>query len=339
VLLNPDQIRVGIVGYGKMGRLRRRSIDDNPNSILVAVCDPAVARDTNLSPPRVDSLHQLLNADLDALVVCVPNDQAARSVIYGLEHGMHVFCEKPPGRNLDEVAAVMRVAKSTPELKLMYGFNHRWHASVQKALEVADSGRLGRLISINGVYGKPTPSKDWRTNRTRSGGGILLDQGIHMLDLMRLFAGEFSVVASQVFATDPEIQVEDNALALMRTESGVVANLHSSATLQHHCFRLELSFQSGALHLDGLLTQSGNYAPERLTVIAEKSTSHSFSVDNSFDKELGAFFDAVHNDKEVVCGTPEDAFLSMELVYRIYCACPVWQERFALTATPREIWT
>src|SRR5262249_3555902 len=154
--------------------------------------------------------------------------------IAGLEAGLHVFCEKPPGRTVEDIALVRAVEARHTELKLMYGFNHRYHESVKDALQMIRSGQMGKIINMRGVYGKAQlitfNQTDWRTKRAVAGGGVLLDQGIHLVDLMRLFAGDFPHVHSIVSNGHWGFDVEDNAYALMQTAQGIVATLHSSAT-------------------------------------------------------------------------------------------------------------
>jgi predicted dehydrogenase len=238
---------------------------------------------------------------------------------------------------LDELAAILSVAAQRPELKLMFGFNHRYHGSVQKALEVHQSGRLGRLLTLRGVYGKPGhDSDDWRRSRALAGGGILLDQGIHMLDLMRLFAGEFEQVQSQVSASSADAEVEDVALALMRTQSGVMASFYSSAIEARHRFTLELGYSRGEIILDGILSESMRYAPETVAITGASAEQIEFTKDGSFASEVEAFASSVHNNSVVTGGGAQDAYAAMALVYRIYCADPVWREQWNLDDEPRE---
>ena len=188
------KLRVGIAGYGVVGKRRRHFIDQHPNLQTVAVCD----RDFKAAGTLDDgvlaytSYADLIANPLDAIFVCMTNDIAPTVTIAGLEHGMHVFCEKPPGRTVEDVERVMNCEARHADLKLMYGFNHRYHDSVRKALEIVRSGEFGDVLNIRGVYGKSKfisfgAHSDWRVERDIAGGGILLDQGIHMVDLIRLF--------------------------------------------------------------------------------------------------------------------------------------------------------
>ena len=211
----------------------------------------------------------LLGEALDVLFVCLPNYLAPEVTMAGLERGLHVFCEKPPGRTVADIASVIECERRHPGLKLMYGFNHRYHDSVRDALKLIQSGELGKVINLRGVYGKSKMIRfdsDWRTVRAMSGGGILLDQGIHMVDMMRLFAGEFTEIHSFVSNDYWHHDVEDNAYALMRTADGVVAMLHSSATQWRHRFHLDITLARGMISLAGILSSTKSYGAETITV-------------------------------------------------------------------------
>lgn len=344
------RLRVGIAGYGVVGRRRREVIDQHPALHTVAVCDRTFGGDGKLEDgvPFCADYRRLLGQKLDILFVCLSNDMAAQVTIAGLEAGLHVFCEKPPGRDLAEVARVVACERRRSGQKLKYGFNHRYHDSVQDALAISQSGELGRLINLRGVYGKSSIinfESDWRTKRTISGGGILLDQGIHMVDLLRLFAGEFvqyhSFIANDFWHHD----VEDNAYALMRTAGGIVAMLHSTATQWRHRFHLEMSHEKGTIVLAGLLTGSKSYGAETLTVARRtehdkgdpKEQTTRYNSDPSWAREVAEFAEAISLDAPIVSGTSDDALRTMETVYRIYCADPAWRERFGLSdSVPKE---
>ena len=149
-------MRIGIAGYGVVGRRRQVCISETDGMALVAVCDHRhPGRESLEDDVAFHGTYQgLLSEDLDALFVCMSNDMAAEVTIAGLERGLHVFCEKPPARSMEELERVIRTEREHPRLKLMYGFNHRYHESVEDALRIVDSGELGEVISLRGVYGK-----------------------------------------------------------------------------------------------------------------------------------------------------------------------------------------
>lgn len=338
-------IRVGIAGFGVVGKRRRDCIARHPGMELVAVCDQTFEGEGEL-PDGVRyyrGYQRLLSEKLDALVVCMTNDVAAEVTIAGLEAGLHVFCEKPPGRNVEDIVRVIEHEKRHPSLKLMYGFNHRYHDSVQEALRILHSGELGKVINMRGVYGKAKlitfNQPDWRTRREIAGGGVLLDQGIHMVDLMRLFAGEFTEVHSFISNSHWGYSVEDNAYALMKTADGVVGMLNSSATQWRHRFHLDINLERGSLILGGILSGTKSYGAETLTVVQAdpdndagdpKEQVTRYNKDPSWDEEVVSFANAILNDQPVQSGTSDDALHTMQLVFKIYHADPVWRETYQI---------
>ena len=330
-------LRVGIAGYGIVGKRRRHFIDLHAALQTVAVCDRTLAAaGTGADGVRHHLTYEtLLNETLDVLFVAMPNDMAAEVTLAGLERGLHVFCEKPPGRTTDEVRRVIEAERIRPHLVLKYGFNHRYHDSVKDALRILRSGELGTIVNMRGVYGKSKiiPFEGgWRAERRLAGGGILLDQGIHMLDLMRLFAGEFVEVKSFVSNDYWRHDVEDNAFALMKDSSGRVSMLHSSATQWQHRFSLDVACREGFLELSGILTGSQSYGEERLTVGRRNESMKGcdrqevirYADDHSWRDEIAEFALAVTGGPPVEHGRSADALASMELVFRIYGADASW---------------
>ncbi len=345
-----DRLRAGIAGYGVVGKRRRKFIDQHPLLKTVAVSDRIFERKGVLPDgiPYYANYHGLLRERLDLLFVCLPNDLAPEVSIAGLERGFHVFCEKPPGRDLGDVLRVMQCQKKHPGQKLMYGFIHRYHDSVRDAMRIVRSGELGPIITMRGIYGKSkiiSFDSDWRTKRALAGGGILLDQGIHMVDMLRLFAGDFTEVHSFVSNSYWKHDVEDNAYALMRTAGGVVAMLHSSATQWRHRFHLEIALWRGTIILSGILSGSKSYGAETITVVHASEDDGGdpleittrYNQDNSWRDEIAEFAEAVVNDKPITNGSALEALKTMHLVYRIYCADPAWSQQFNLSdAIPEE---
>ena len=336
-------LKVGIAGFGVVGKRRKDCIDRHPHLHVVAVCDQNFDGE-GVFPDGIryhQDYRRLLTEDLDVLIVCMTNDIAAEVTIAGLESGLHVFCEKPPGRTVEDIVRVIAHERRYPRLKLMYGFNHRYHESVQDTLRILRSGELGRVINMRGVYGKAKlitfNQPDWRTKREIAGGGVLLDQGIHMVDLMRLFGGDFTEVHSFISNSHWGYDVEDNAYALMRTADGVVGMLNSSATQWRHRFHLDINLERGSLILGGILSGTKSYGAETLAVVQAdpdndrgdpKEIITHYNRDPSWDKEIVAFADTILKDKPVQSGTSEDALRTMQLVFKIYHADPVWRKTY-----------
>ena len=337
------KLKVGIAGYGVVGKRRRECVEQHPSLEMVAVCDQVFPDDVSIVNGfrGYKSYKQLLKENLDILIVCLTNDIAPEVTIAALEAGLHVFCEKPPGKNVSDIIRVIDIEQQKPDLKLMYGFNHRYHYSVQDALKLIQSDEMGKIINMRGVYGKAKlitfNQPDWRTKREISGGGVLLDQGIHMVDLMRLFGGEFEEVHSFISNGHWGYDVEDNAYALMRTDDGIVAMLNSSATQWRHRFHLDINLEKGSIILGGILSGTKSYGAETLTVVKADPENDfgdpmeqvtRYNKDSSWCAEIDEFIDCIINNKQVINSTSDDALQTMKLVQKIYYSDSSWRKKY-----------
>jgi predicted dehydrogenase len=334
--------KVGIAGYGIVGKRRHQYINEHPNLTVTAVCDQSFSNNYQglLGVSCCNNYQELLNSELDILFVCLPNNIAAEVTMAGLKKGLHVFCEKPPGKDVQDIKKVIEIAAKHPELKLKYGFNHRYHDSVKQALQIIQTGELGEVINLRGVYGKSRIIPflgGWRSRREFAGGGILLDQGIHMVDLMRLFCGEFTDVKSFISNDFWKHDVEDNAYALLKDTKGRVAMLNSTATQWQHKFNLEITLSEGYIELHGILSGSKSYGEEKIVIGKRDEESDNgqmetktikFLQDNSWKDEIFEFADAVIHDTPIVSGTSKDALETMKLVFKIYYNDIEWRDQF-----------
>ena len=344
---NITKIKVAILGYGVVGKKRHDSMIKSKAYEVIAISDKDFkihSRPVSKSIKYFDDFNELLDSisDLDAVFISLPNKFAALATTKAIKNNLHVFCEKPPARNAKELVSVQRaLKKSQKNLKLMYGFNHRYHHSVVSAKSLIDSKKLGKIINMRGVYGKSKlitfNQTDWRTKKEESGGGVLLDQGIHMLDLMVFFGGEFNKVHSFISNSFWKHDVEDNAYVLMSSKSGAVAQLHSSATQWRHKFNLEINLEKGSIILSGILSGSKSYGDEKLTIITAKPNEdhgqpieqvNKFNKDPSWDTEVKRFSEYVRENKKVTSGSIEQATYIMRLIEKIYHSDPVWKKKF-----------
>ena len=219
---------------------------------------------------------------------------------------------------------------------------------MKDALQVVASGELGEIINMRGVYGKSRlitfNQTDWRTKREIAGGGVLLDQGIHLVDLMRLFGGEFNDVYSFISNSHWRFDVEDNAYALMRSKGGIVAQLNSSATQWRHMFNLDIAMQRGSLILSGILSRSKSYGSETLTIVTVDHKNDNgtpreqrtlYNRDPSWEDEIRDFAAAILDRGTIRHGSSHDALETMKLVFRIYHADPAWRARYGIADPDR----
>lgn len=334
------RIKVGIVGYGRVGKIRTRCVAGRPEWELIGICDVESNNSVDCNITFVQHWQELLQRGPEAIFVCTTNQHLPEIVVEAISRGIHTFCEKPPGRTLADVVRMREAEAMHPGVKLKFGFNHRYHAAVQEAKTIVESGRLGRVMWLRGIYGKAGGARydqNWRNQREISGGGILIDQGIHMLDLFRQFCGDFEEVRSFITRAYWPVEVEDNAFALLRNGQGQVAMLHSSSTQWQHRFVLDIYLERGYLAVTGILSSSGTYGPETLRVARchydregyplpnPEETITYYDDDQSWQLEVNEFARCILEDQPIVVGSSVDAYRAMELVQRVYAADEQWR--------------
>ena len=334
-------LKVGIAGYGIVGKRRKFFIEKNSNMKVIAISDISYKKKSFQKDNIIflKDYNDIFKLKLDVLFVCLPNRYASEATILGLKNNLHVFCEKPPGRTVNDIKKVIRVENKKPKLKLKYGFNHRYHDATIELEKMIKSKKYGKIINFRGVYGKSkivsfAPS-DWRSKKIEAGGGILLDQGIHMLDLINNLSDGFEKIHSFVSNKFWNYDVEDNAYAILQDKKGVVAMIHSTATQWQHKFRLEISLEKALIELTGILSSSKSYGKEKLKIIKRnkigqnKDTNEiikNYRHDKSWKREIDEFCDLILNNKKVVIGSSKDALQVMELIYKIYDADNTWSK-------------
>ena len=328
-----DVLKIGLIGLGKMGLTRARELARHSQTEVIIGADPNSTAFSDY--PKVHcttEMSEVIHSDVDAIFVATPNRFTPDAVIAALDAGKHVFCEKPPGRTVSDVEAIIQAEQRNPGLKLKFGFNHRYHGGIQEASRMVKSGRLGKILFLRGVYGKSGGEgyeKEWRSSKEVCGGGILLDQGIHMLDLFRLFCGDFVDVKSLVSTHYWNVDVEDNVFAILRDTEGRTAMLHSSSTQWKHRFNLEIYMSEGYLSVNGILSSTRSYGDETVTVARKKfdegfATGKPreeiiyFDTDPSWELEVADFIRNITEDTPVESGNSDQALKAMQLVFDIY---------------------
>ena len=214
----------------------------------------------------------------------------------------------------------------------MYGFNHRHHGSIRKMKTLVDEGEYGKILWTRGRYGKNVDASfydEWRASKDQAGGGIMLDQGIHMLDLFLYLAGEFDDVHAFVSNLYWKLPIEDNVFAIFRNnQTGVVASLHSTMTQWRHLFSLEVFLERGYMVLNGLKTSSGAYGDEVLSIALNRAPPPAadwddeekitYEADDFWLSEIAHFFDAIGNHSPIETGNSDDALRLMRMMDKIY---------------------
>lgn len=326
------RLNFAIIGFGKMGNIRYNTIKEIDGCKVNWICEVDTQRKLPNGIKATSKLEDILSAkDVDAIIVCTPNNVLKDTVVKGLSCGKHVFCEKPPGRNLAELKEMIATEAKRPQLKLMFGFNHRHHESIIYAKKLIDSGEYGKILWMRGRYGKSVDEKffsSWRSKKDIAGGGIFLDQGIHMLDLFLMMCGDFEEVKAYISNLYWNLDIEDNVFAIFRNKKGQVAQLHSTMTQWRHLFSFEIFLEKGYITINGLKTTSNTYGEEAMSIAKNRTLPPTatwtetedivFHDDTSWRREMDIFIDSIRNNKEINPGNTKDAFKLMRLVEEIY---------------------
>ena len=334
-------IRVGVIGFGVVGKRRKKYILENKFYKLICISDISFKKDTAHNKIiYYKDYKRFTKHDLDAVFITLPNYLAVKVTSFFLKKNIHVFCEKPPARNYKELKSLKKILNNNNKLKLKYGFNHRYHGSVKKAENLINSKIYGKIINLRAVYGKSKivtfGKNEWRAKRKFSGGGILLDQGIHLLDLITKFGGEFTKFKSFISNSYWKYDVEDNAFAIMKNENkNIIASIHSTATQWEHKFSLEITLEQALIILSGILSGTKSYGQEKITIIPKPSIKKNqkkrifqFYKDSSWKEEIDEFAKIINKNMKVKTGSYQDALNVMRMIDKIYISDLEWYKKF-----------
>ncbi len=318
--------RVAIIGCGLIGAKRAKALGD---STLVACCDARSDRTEALAraygaTSDSDWRNVIGREDVDIVIVATTNESLAPIALAAIEGGKHVLVEKPGARSVGEIEPLIAAAK-VRDVRVRVGFNHRYHPALQKARELIDDGSCGELMFVRGRYGhggRIGYDKEWRADPVLAGGGELIDQGVHVIDLARWFLGDFTRVEGYAGTYFWQMPVDDNAFLLLRTEKNLAAFLHVSCTEWKNLFSFEIYGRTGKLAIDGL---GGSYGVERLTyyrMLPEmgppETTSWEYPRgDDSWGLEFREFLDDIERKRTPSAGLAE-ARAALDVVRKIY---------------------
>lgn len=321
-------LRFAIIGCGLIGKKRLAAL---PRGSVVAACDLDPRRAGELAGAAsatciaCTNVQSALEAGPDAVIVATVNGSLAEITAECICAGKHVLVEKPVATSLSEIDLLLELARRH-EVVVRAGYNHRFHPSLQRAHEIVASGALGEVMFIRGRYGhggRPGYDREWRADPRLSGGGELMDQGVHLVDLASWFmAADWTSIEGHTATYYWDMPVDDNAFLSLRTASGQTAWLQVSCTEWKNMFSLELYGRSGKLQIEGL---GGSYGVERLyhyqmrpemgppdTVIAEYPRQ-----DNSWAIETAAFIEDIEHGRRPAPGLAE-ARATLKVVETIY---------------------
>lgn len=323
-------LNFALIGCGVIGRKRAMALVQIPGAALHRTCDLDAARAADLARmvagcgTATDFRAVIADPKVHAVIVATLNASLAPIALAAVQAGKHVLVEKPGALNAGQMRAIRDSAKASG-VRVRLGYNHRFHPALQKARELVDAGALGPLMFLRGRYGhggRRGYEREWRADPAQSGGGELIDQGVHLIDLAGWFLGEFATVEGHAATYFWDMKVDDNAFLSLRTAVGQTAWLHVSCTEWKNLFSLEIYGREGKIAIDGL---GGSYGIEKLTfyrMLPEmgppETTSWEYPrADQSWALETRAFLDDIRLGREPSPGLRE-AIRTLEIVEEIY---------------------
>ena len=322
-------MKVGIIGCGLIGQKRAKNL---PGASLVACADQDLSKAETLakqflSCKAIQNWQDLISiAEIDIVIIATPHHLLAEMGLMAIQAGKHVLIEKPAARFSHELLPLLE-AESKTNVCVRIGFNHRYHRAFQKAKEIVSEGALGDLMFIRARYGhggRVGYDKEWRANPQLSGGGELIDQGVHLIDLSRWFLGDFEYIDGFAHTYFWNMPVDDNGFVILKTAQKQTAFLHASCTEWKNTFSFEIYGKRGKLEIQGL---GGSYGVERLIfykMLPEMGPPPTQiweypMADNSWEVEFLEFLEDIKFSKRPGANLT-DAKAALEIVNKIYKA-------------------
>lgn len=323
-------VRAAIVGWGDVAVIHREAIDAIEDAELIGVVDTDPARrevaSAEAGVPAFAAVDDLLDAvAVDVIHVTTPHDQHVTPTLQALARGVHVIQEKPLAASLEEGERLVRAA-STSSAKVGICFQNRYNVSSQELHRLLDSGELG---AVHGAYASVVwtrtadyyLAKPWRGSREQSGGGLLINQAIHTLDLLQWFLGDVTELEGNVstrrFAE--VMEVEDTAEMLLTHESGVQTSFYATLTApQHRPVEIELDCENAYVVLRNGLAVAWKDGRESEFFHERQAPSGGRSYWGVSHELLIRDFYARLDDPEPFWISPAEALKSLRILKRAY---------------------
>jgi predicted dehydrogenase len=340
-------LRVAIVGCGMIGAKRAAALA--PDDELLACYDVNEQAARGLCEQHgaraCATLEDLLATSPDVVVVATVHDQLAELAERALAAGAHVLVEKPGGVSTAQIEHLIECQRASGRLAKV-GFNHRFHPGIARAVEEVHCGRHGELMYLRARYGhggRVGYEGEWRAEPARSGGGELIDQGMHLLDLSHWLAGPLALHSALLRTHFWDTPVEDNAALILgdaQSRTDPWAMLHVSWTEWKNLFSLEVYCRTAKIQVDGL---ARSYGPQRLRIYRMGPELGPPQVqeisypdeDRSWEREWASFSEAIEvGDESLLNGDLSDARYAWEQIEAAYAAGPYAAMRYAVVPQP-----
>ena len=318
---------IGIIGCGLIGLKRSKSL--GPRGKLIACADKNINKAKKIANNKKINVfsdwRKLLDLNnIDIVIISTPHNKLSKILLHAHKRKKHILVEKPASKNLKEINKVISKTKNSKN-KIRVAFNHRYHPSIVKAQQIIKSGAIGKPMYLRARYGhggRLGYEKEWRTKPSVSGGGELIDQGSHLIDLSRLFLGEFHEIKGFLNTYFYNMSVEDNAFMTLKTKSNKIAFLHVSWTEWKNMFSFEIFCRLGKIDINGI---GGSYGREQLTLYKmskkmgiPKQKKWKFNIkDMSWINEINEFYDDILYNRKPIPNL-NDAYQTHKIINKIY---------------------
>jgi predicted dehydrogenase len=323
-------LNIAIIGCGIIGRKRANVIKNYSDQKIIAVADidfnKAKAMGEEFECSYFNDWKKILEInEIDAVIVSTSNNNLAKISLEFAKKKKHIFCEKPLGTNVNEVENAVNAAIISKVI-FKTGFTLRFHPGIQKIRSLVDENKIGKITFIRcryGITGRPGYEKEWRANKSISGGGELIDQGVHVLDLLRWFMGDFSSVKGNIGTLYWDASVEDNAFGILKSTNDQMASFHVSWSEWDNLFSFEIFGTEGYLRMEGL---GGVYGKECVT-FGLKAPPDKWPPEEKiftfehpeicWSLEWENFVNSIQNNSEIL-GSGKDGLEVLKLAFKIY---------------------
>ncbi|WP_273127054.1 Gfo/Idh/MocA family protein [Bacillus weihaiensis] len=316
-------LKVAVVGLGDISKIHIPAIQKKPNVELVAVCD--IDESLAQTVPGVQfytDYHVMLDHEtLDCVHICLPHDLHLPATKACVEKGVHVLQEKPLALTTEEGLELVKLKKQNPNVKICICHQNRYNETFETLKKIVQSGAYGKIVGIKGLVTWFRPKsyydvKPWRGRMKYAGGGVMINQSIHTLDLMQLLGGEIeSIKGSITQLLDYGIEVEDTAVANITFKNGATGLFFATnSNAENSSVELQVTLEKGKFIIkDSVLTKVDEDGKKEDIIEDAKLPGTKFYYGASHLKIIDTFYTCIRNNTQDYVHI-EDALTSIEII-------------------------
>jgi UDP-N-acetyl-2-amino-2-deoxyglucuronate dehydrogenase len=297
-------LKVAVIGLGDISSIHLAAIQLNPDAELVAVCDINEDLKTSIDPQvnfYTDYQVMLENEALDCAHICLPHYLHYPVTKACVEKGVHVFQEKPLALNTNEGMELLKLEEENPNVKICVCFQNRYNESFEKLHEIVKKGSCGDVVGIKGIVTWYRPRdyyevKPWRGSMKYAGGGVMMNQSIHTLDLMQRLGGDIEAIRGSIDQLlHYDIEVEDTAAAHIQFRNGAKGLFFATiANAENSSVELEILFEKERFTIkDGILSRVHESGQKEDIAEDTKLPGSKFYYGASHVKLINHFYDSI----------------------------------------------